>query len=153
MITYTIHDWSQHGEEVAFDVEAKADEGPTCRAIVTLAVADDRLVPTFDDVERWVSAPMLTFFTAHSEDPSCEVEDGLLDALFEVVSVDDLDLDRICGACAGSGEGMYDGTRCASCGGSGVPRDYDEEERREAAREDYDDARREERALGMHRED
>lgn len=59
----------------------------------------------------------------------------------------------LCVACAGSGEGMYDGSRCASCGGSGVPRDYDEEERYNAAREDYDDARREERALGMHRED
>ena len=28
----------------------------------------------------------------------------------------------ICLACNGSGEGMYDGTRCRSCGGSGVER-------------------------------
>ena len=28
----------------------------------------------------------------------------------------------ICIACNGSGEGMYDGTRCRSCGGSGVER-------------------------------
>lgn len=28
----------------------------------------------------------------------------------------------ICTACNGSGEGMYDGTRCRSCGGSGVER-------------------------------
>jgi len=28
----------------------------------------------------------------------------------------------ICTACNGSGEGMYDGTRCRSCGGSGTER-------------------------------
>ena len=122
MITYKIHDWNQHGEEVAFDVEAKADTGPTCRASVTLAVADDRLVPTFPDVERWVPAPMLTFFTAHSEDPSCEVEDGLLDELCSAVDVDDLDVDASCAQCAGSGEGHADGTRCWTCGGSGDAR-------------------------------
>ena len=26
----------------------------------------------------------------------------------------------ICATCNGSGEGMYDGSRCANCGGSGV---------------------------------
>ena len=31
--------------------------------------------------------------------------------------------ESICGHCSGSGEGMYDGTRCSSCGGSGVERD------------------------------
>jgi hypothetical protein len=122
VITYKVHDWSQHGEEVAFDVEAKADTGPTCRAVVTLAVADDRLVPTFPDVERWVPAELLAFFTAYSEDPACEVEDGLLDELCAVVRVDDLDLERSCSQCAGSGEGMYDGSRCWSCRGSGTGR-------------------------------
>lgn len=30
------------------------------------------------------------------------------------------DLERICGSCSGSGEGMYEGARCSSCGGKGV---------------------------------
>ena len=41
--------------------------------------------------------------------------------------------DEICQACSGSGEGMYDGTTCSSCKGSGVATgvaytddDYDE---------------------------
>ena len=122
MINYTIHDWSQHGEEVAFDVEAKADTGPTCRAVVTLAFDGERLFPTFDDVERWVSAELLAFFTAYSEDPACEVEDGLLDELCSAVDIDELDFDGSCPECAGSGEGMYDGSRCMSCRGSGTER-------------------------------
>lgn len=28
--------------------------------------------------------------------------------------------DEICSDCNGSGEGMYDGTRCCACGGSGI---------------------------------
>lgn len=122
MITYKVHDWSQCGEEVAFDVIAKAPTGERHRAIITLAVGDESLVPTYTDVERWVPAKLLAFFTAHSEDPSCEVTDGLLDALRAVVSIDDLDLDRVCGHCAGSGEGMHDGSSCGSCGGSGTAR-------------------------------
>lgn len=42
----------------------------------------------------------------------------------------------ICIACNGSGEGMYDGTRCRSCGGSGV-------ERTERDEPDYDAMRKE----------
>jgi hypothetical protein len=30
--------------------------------------------------------------------------------------------DELCGACCGSGEGMHDGTRCRTCGGSGGKR-------------------------------
>jgi hypothetical protein len=39
--------------------------------------------------------------------------------------------DRICGACNGSGEGMFDGTRCSSCRGTG-------EEPRESDFDDFD---------------
>jgi hypothetical protein len=28
--------------------------------------------------------------------------------------------EEICSACNGSGEGMYDGSRCSTCGGHGV---------------------------------
>lgn len=35
----------------------------------------------------------------------------------------------ICIACNGSGEGMYDGTRCRSCGGSGVDRAVEDDTR------------------------
>lgn len=122
MITYKVNDWNQHGEEVAYDVTAKAPTGEKCRAIITLAIGDESLVPTFSDVERWVPAALLAFFTAHSEDPACEVEDGLLDALRCAVRFDELDIDSLCPDCAGSGEGMHDGTRCSSCRGSGTER-------------------------------
>lgn len=42
---------------------------------------------------------------------------------------------EICGACNGSGEGQYDGTRCTSCGGSGT-------ERRERDEPDWDAMRK-----------
>ena len=43
-----------------------------------------------------------------------------------------------CQQCAGSGEGMYDGTRCSACGGSGV-------ERSDEGREDWEADRADER--------
>ena len=42
----------------------------------------------------------------------------------------------ICTACNGSGEGMYDGTRCRSCGGRGVERTYQDEPDYDAMRKD-----------------
>ena len=42
----------------------------------------------------------------------------------------------ICPACNGSGEGQYDGTRCRSCGGSGVERTYRDEPDWDAMRKD-----------------
>ena len=42
----------------------------------------------------------------------------------------------ICIACNGSGEGQYDGTRCRSCGGSGVERTYRDEPDWDAMRKD-----------------
>lgn len=49
-----------------------------------------------------------------------------------------------CPHCAGSGEGMYDGSRCSYCKGSGVERD-------DTGREDYEadraDQRNDERKL------
>lgn len=33
-----------------------------------------------------------------------------------------------CTNCAGSGEGMYDGTRCYACRGTGLERDWSAEE-------------------------
>lgn len=36
---------------------------------------------------------------------------------------DDDEYECICGHCNGSGEGMYDGTTCSACGGSGIERD------------------------------
>ena len=38
MITYTIHDWNQHGEEVAYDVTAHA---PTGEAVKLTGIAFD----------------------------------------------------------------------------------------------------------------
>ena len=118
MITYTVHSYDQHGEEVAFDVTAKA-HGDAVRAVVTLAFDGERLFPLFPDVERWVPKELLAFFTAYSEDPSSEVEDGLLDELYSAVDVDELEVDASCADCAGSGEGHADGTRCWTCGGTG----------------------------------
>lgn len=45
--------------------------------------------------------------------------------------------DDICSYCNGSGEGMYDGTRCSACGGSGAERD--EDDRRDYEKEYRDD--------------
>ena len=42
----------------------------------------------------------------------------------------------ICIACNGSGEGQYDGTRCRSCGGSGVERAERDEPDWDALRKD-----------------
>lgn len=37
--------------------------------------------------------------------------------------------DVVCGTCNGSGEGMYDGTRCHHCRGGGLePKERDDEE-------------------------
>ena len=56
------------------------------------------------------------------------------------------DDDELCGRCNGSGEGMYDGTRCGACGGSGIERDYESDyERRCEAADRYNDERKEER--------
>lgn len=148
MITYTIHSWDQHGEEVAYDVTAKAPTGEQVRAVVTLAFDGERLFPIFPDVERWVPAALLSFFTSHSEDPSSEVTDGLLDALRAAVDVDDLEVDASCAQCAGSGEGMYDGSRCYHCGGSGDERRGRDDEWHDAALEDLADARRDDRMTG-----
>ena len=53
----------------------------------------------------------------------------------EELEVDD-DEESYCPQCNGSGEGMYDGTRCGSCGGSGVERDNSRREDWEADRAD-----------------
>jgi len=42
----------------------------------------------------------------------------------------------ICPTCNGSGEGRYDGTRCTSCGGSGVERTERDEPDWDAIRKD-----------------
>lgn len=49
--------------------------------------------------------------------------------------------ERLCGACSGSGEGMYDGSRCHACSGRGVEPDYDDEYDAACERADrYNDA-------------
>lgn len=50
----------------------------------------------------------------------------------------------ICASCNGSGEGMYDGTRCSRCGGSGEERGDDEED--SSHWDDVRDAQREEQS-------
>lgn len=47
------------------------------------------------------------------------------------------DDDEICPACNGSGEGLYDDTRCFSCGGSGVERTERDEPDWDAMRKDH----------------
>ncbi len=43
----------------------------------------------------------------------------------------------LCSKCAGSGEGMYDGSTCSACGGSGEERDREAEHDLEDLRADY----------------
>lgn len=58
---------------------------------------------------------------------------------------DELEEDEpsICSSCNGSGEGMYDGTRCSRCGGSGVERGDDDDS---SHWDDVRDAQREEQS-------
>jgi transcription initiation factor IIE alpha subunit len=42
-----------------------------------------------------------------------------LEALEELEEDEDDDYDYICPQCSGSGEGMYDGSSCSRCGGTG----------------------------------
>jgi len=54
---------------------------------------------------EWYDAVNLNL-QGHCDDCQCEVDE-------------DEDEPNICKDCNGSGEGMYDGTRCGFCGGSG----------------------------------
>jgi hypothetical protein len=38
----------------------------------------------------------------------------------DALSADDIQDDHICPRCLGCGEGMFDGSSCALCGGSGL---------------------------------
>ena len=52
------------------------------------------------------------------------------------------DTDELCPACNGTGEGQIDGSRCHSCKGRGVARDYEAEADREAeAADQWNDER------------
>ncbi len=46
-------------------------------------------------------------------------------------------MSEICTGCSGSGEGMYDGTRCIYCKGSGEV-STEEDDEPEDSREDYE---------------
>lgn len=47
----------------------------------------------------------------------------------ECVMEDEIEEDEICSWCSGSGEGMYDGSTCQKCKGSGVePVEKDEDD-------------------------
>lgn len=47
-------------------------------------------------------------------------------------TTDDCNGEEICGNCNGSGEGMYDGSTCWSCKGSGVVMNLDTSDEAEA---------------------
>lgn len=49
--------------------------------------------------------------------------------------------DLICSACSGSGEGMYDGSFCWTCNGTGVERDGEYEDVCDKADYEYDQRR------------
>ena len=77
-------------------------------------------------------------------DPMDENTDGIIDRAKNDVGIDDLfdevdeivddedEYDNTCRTCDGTGEGMYDGASCRSCGGSGV-------EKRERDPDDFDE--------------
>lgn len=50
--------------------------------------------------------------------------------------------DIICSTCSGSGEGMWDGTRCSSCKGAGVERDGEDALENAIAKADYENDQR-----------
>ena len=57
--------------------------------------------------------------------------------------------DNLCQSCNGTGEGQVDGSTCYTCKGSGVARDYKEEEEAKAEAADYWN---DERLLGVNDE-
>ena len=69
---------------------------------------------------------------ANSDDLTIEVEVpddfNFYEDTFDLASLESDDPES-CATCSGSGEGMYDGTRCPACGGKGVivERDYEDE--------------------------
>jgi hypothetical protein len=65
--------------------------------------------------------------TGDDEFSASEMDAMLAEADFDVVygEEDDVDDEPLCRGCAGSGEGYCDGSRCGSCGGSGVARRRD----------------------------
>ena len=59
---------------------------------------------------------------SHDTDCECDCKDG------EIFVSEDYEEEKpICGHCAGSGEGQYDGTRCTYCKGTGEERTGEDE--------------------------
>jgi DnaJ-class molecular chaperone len=52
--------------------------------------------------------------------PSCKKECSVINETETFVEIVEEDGEKICYMCSGSGEGMYDGSRCRNCKGSGV---------------------------------
>ena len=78
-----------------------------------------------DDVAR-------EYRTACASQPGARIKDrygiDVTDEVLERLGSDDQDDEpAMCWACRGSGEGMYDGSRCRDCGGSGVERIEEED--------------------------
>lgn len=65
---------------------------------------------------------------------------GVLAAVQQHIEHPPEDEDQMCSSCNGSGEGMYDGTRCASCGGSGVDRGQNDSDDFDDPIDEYDPA-------------
>ncbi len=77
-----------------------------------------------ENVERGLGSPEDEGFDLRPFNPRLPVEQDMRDD--EDQHHDD-DTEYLCGACNGSGEGMYDGSTCGSCKGSGIagkPQDY-----------------------------
>lgn len=66
-----------------------------------------------------------------------ETGNDLVDEEDDAELEDVVEEEPLCPRCNGSGEGMYDGATCGSCRGSGVVRDFSDEEDRLAAEADH----------------
>lgn len=81
-----------------------------------------------DDVERGSFTPedlkaILTALASIAKDVQGSESDlvEMLDSAYDAVHGEDWpNIEVMCGDCSGSGEGMYEGTRCRTCKGKGV---------------------------------
>jgi hypothetical protein len=97
-------------------LDADAISGEMLIALVNEALRTDPVRQTALAIAKtYANAPVVDLDDIEPE----------LDRLCELLGVETVDQDAwegYCGDCSGSGEGMFDGSTCRTCGGSGVSR-------------------------------
>jgi hypothetical protein len=102
-------------------LDADAISGEMLIALVNEALRTDPVRQTALEIAKtYANAVRQTVPVVDIDDIEPE-----LDRLCDLLGVETVDQDAwegSCGDCSGSGEGMFDGSTCRTCGGSGVSR-------------------------------